>query len=324
MARFTTALGLLLTAATAVAFCPDCVVVSRRNILHRLGAVEDTDFDAPVPLSPQSGTAVLDREPIVDDECYMGKDGGADECVDFDPAPRRTTRSANAYDRPRSTPKWTVADDFDAPVPAYPKSGTAVLDHEPIVDDECYMGKDGGANECVDFDPAPRRTTRSANAYDRPRSTPKWTVADDFDAPVPAYPKSGTAVLDREPIVDDECYMGKDGGANECVDFDPAPRRTTRSANAYDRPRSTPKWTVADDFDAPVPAYPKSGRAVLDREPIVDDECYMGKDGGADECVDFDPSPRRTTRSANAQDRPRSSPRWTSFLRRSGLPETTF
>lgn len=178
MARFAAALGLLLTATTAVAFCPvQSAVVSRRGAVPRLGAAEDTDFDAPVPQSPQSGTAVLEREPIVDDECYMGKDGGADECVDFDPSPPRTTRSANAHDRPRSTPRWTVAEDldFDAPVPAYPMSGTAVLDSLPIVDDECYMGKEGGGSECVDFDPySPRRTTRSANAQDRPRSSPRW------------------------------------------------------------------------------------------------------------------------------------------------------
>ncbi|KAL3799390.1 hypothetical protein ACHAW5_004522 [Stephanodiscus triporus] len=63
------------------------------------------------------------------------------------------TRSANAQDRPRSAPKWAFGDDFDSPVLANPKSGTTVLDHEPIVDDECYMGKEGRAADCVDFDP---------------------------------------------------------------------------------------------------------------------------------------------------------------------------
>ncbi len=248
MARLASALGLILAATTAVAFCPSqSAIVSRpNNALPRLGAVEGTDFDAPVLRNPQTGTAVLEREPIVDDECYMGKEGAADECVDFDPAPPRLTRSMNAHDRPRSTPRWTVADDFDAPMPAHPMSGTAILANLPIVDDECYMGKEGAADECVDFDPySPRRTTRSMNAHDRPRSTPRWTIADDddFDAPMPAYPMSGTAILANLPIVDDECYMGKEGAADECVDFDPySPRRTTRSMNAHDRPRSSPRW----------------------------------------------------------------------------------
>ena len=290
MARFaTTALALLLTAANAAAFCPGRSVVSRRNSLPFLGAAEGTDFDAPVLANPQSGTTVLESEPIVDDECYMGKDGSADDCVDFDPSPRRATRSANAHDRPRSAPKWAFGDDYDAPVLAYPQSGTTVLGSQPIVDDECYLGKDGSADDCVDFDAAPRRSTRSANAHDQPQSAPKWAFGDDYDAPVLANPQSGTTVLGSQPIVDDECYLGKDGSADDCVDFDAAPRRTTRSANAHDRPRSAPKWAFGDDFDAPVLAYPQSGSAVLESEPIVDDECYLGKDGSAADCVDFDP-----------------------------------
>lgn len=165
MARFLTALALLAVASTAVAFCP-----SRSSFFRtaRLGlATEDTDFDAPIPAYPQSGTATLDHEPIVDDECYMGKDGQADECVDFDP-PRRLTRSFNAMDQPRLAPKWAFGDDFDAPVPANPQSGTYVLDGEPVVDDECYMGKDGQADECVDFDP-PRRMSDWDNSMDKIR-----------------------------------------------------------------------------------------------------------------------------------------------------------
>lgn len=78
---------------------------ARQRGAPALRAAEGTDFDAPVPFEPQSGTAVLEREPVVDDECYMGKDETADECVDFDP-PKRT-RSANAQDQPRDAPKWT-------------------------------------------------------------------------------------------------------------------------------------------------------------------------------------------------------------------------
>ena len=82
--------------------------------------------------------------------------------------------------------------------------------------------------------------TRSANAQDRPRSAPKWTYADDFDAPVLADPQSGTAVLDGQPLVDDECYMGKDGDAEDCVDFDP-PKRENLWTNAADKPRGPRK-----------------------------------------------------------------------------------
>ena len=52
----------------------------------------------------------------------------------------------------------------------------------------------------------------SKNAQDQTRSVPKWTQRrtmdaynDDFDAPIPANPQSGTTVLENAPIVDDEC-----------------------------------------------------------------------------------------------------------------------
>ena len=41
------------------------------------------DYDAPVPYNPQSSSGPLDYEPVVDDECYMGKDGQLNECADF-------------------------------------------------------------------------------------------------------------------------------------------------------------------------------------------------------------------------------------------------
>ena len=44
----------------------------------------ETDFDAPVPYNPQSASP-LANTPIVDDECYMGKEGQLDDCADFDP-----------------------------------------------------------------------------------------------------------------------------------------------------------------------------------------------------------------------------------------------
>ncbi|KAL9187167.1 hypothetical protein ACHAXT_010887 [Thalassiosira profunda] len=180
MQRFSTALALLALAPAATAFCP---TAPRRSAAAttRLFATEGTDFDAPVPADPQSGTAVLDSLPVVDDECYMGKDADFLDCVDFDPP--RTTRSANAQDQPRTPPRWTFADDFDAPVPNDPQRGTAVLGREPVVDDECYTGKDGGATECVDFDPP--HTFREND----------WTNAADAPDPRRLGPRKGLSKL---------------------------------------------------------------------------------------------------------------------------------
>jgi len=52
---------------------------------NALSTSEDIDYDAPVLNNPQSSSGPLKKEPIVDDECYMGKDGQLDECADFDP-----------------------------------------------------------------------------------------------------------------------------------------------------------------------------------------------------------------------------------------------
>ena len=50
-------------------------------------ATDDTDFDAPVlknPVMKTDAPTVLDHEiMVVDDECYLGKYGQYDECVDF-------------------------------------------------------------------------------------------------------------------------------------------------------------------------------------------------------------------------------------------------
>ena len=49
--------------------------------------------------------------------------------------------------------------DYDAPVERLQAAGhlvekaTSVLDHEIVVDDDCYLGKDGSLDECADFDP---------------------------------------------------------------------------------------------------------------------------------------------------------------------------
>ena len=175
MSRFLI-LACLATSPAATAFVSSSPGARQRGA-PALRATEETDFDAPVPFEPQSGTAVLDREPVVDDECYMGKDGSFDDCVDFDPIVRKRYNDwTNAQDaEPRyPPPKWAFGDDYDAPLPADPQVGTAVLASQPVVDDECYMGKDGSADECVDFDPIVQRT-RSANAQDQPRDAPRWT-----------------------------------------------------------------------------------------------------------------------------------------------------
>lgn len=49
--------------------------------------------------------------------------------------------------------------DYDAPVDRLRAAGhlvekaTSKLDHDIVVDDDCYLGKDGRLDECVDFDP---------------------------------------------------------------------------------------------------------------------------------------------------------------------------
>ena len=44
-------------------------------------------------------------------------------------------------------------DDFDAPILADPVMSGKVgkLDHDPVVDDECYLGKNNAFDDCVDF-----------------------------------------------------------------------------------------------------------------------------------------------------------------------------
>ncbi|KAL7518924.1 hypothetical protein ACHAWX_003732 [Stephanocyclus meneghinianus] len=167
MTRYFNIIALLAITSSANAFSPP-----KTPSVHTASylATENTDFDAPIPVNPQTAHFVLESAPVVDDECYMGKDDSFEECVDFDP-PRRT-RSMNAMDRVRSPPKWAFGDDFDAPVLSSPQSGTAVMAEAPVVDDECYMGKDGSAADCVDFDP-PKRANLWTNYQDKPRGPPK-------------------------------------------------------------------------------------------------------------------------------------------------------
>ena len=51
----------------------------------------------------------------------------------------------------RSAATATEDTDFDAPVLNNPVSASGPLDHDIVVDDECYMGNDGQLDECADF-----------------------------------------------------------------------------------------------------------------------------------------------------------------------------
>ena len=64
---------------------PPVVATAEHPMLKRSAATatEDTDFDAPVLNNPAFASGPLDHEIVVDDECYMGKDGQLDECADF-------------------------------------------------------------------------------------------------------------------------------------------------------------------------------------------------------------------------------------------------
>ena len=121
---------------------------------NALSTSEDIDFDAPVLNNPQSSSGPLKKEPIVDDECYMGKEGQLDECADFDPITPITVTAAKqpVVSKRQSSIRATEDTDFDAPVLKNPAYATP-LTNDPIVDDECYMGKDGQLDECADFDP---------------------------------------------------------------------------------------------------------------------------------------------------------------------------
>ena len=92
--------------------------------------------------------------------------------------------SANAQDQTRTAPSWTKSksfntdDDFDAPTLYNPQSASGELDHDPVVDDECYMGANGDFDDCVDFDP-PKQANLWTNVLDTPRGQksrelPKW------------------------------------------------------------------------------------------------------------------------------------------------------
>lgn len=84
MTRFSTAtIAILLSGANSTsAFTPSQLPVFRSIYSPSAIANEDTDFDAPVTVAAKP--IELDHEiVVVDDECYLGKYGQYDECVDF-------------------------------------------------------------------------------------------------------------------------------------------------------------------------------------------------------------------------------------------------
>ena len=84
MTHFTTATIAILLAANSTAFTPSPsqVPVFRSIYSPSATANDETDFDAPVTVAAKP--IELDHEiVVVDDECYLGKYGQYDECVDF-------------------------------------------------------------------------------------------------------------------------------------------------------------------------------------------------------------------------------------------------
>ncbi|KAL7471857.1 hypothetical protein ACHAXS_012209 [Conticribra weissflogii] len=86
MIRFISALALLAAVAPTDAFLSSVHLPNMRQMSAT--ANEDTDFDAPVLNNPVKASAPKDLDHdilVVNDECYLGKYGQFDECVDFDP-----------------------------------------------------------------------------------------------------------------------------------------------------------------------------------------------------------------------------------------------
>ena len=92
MTRLTSILTILTTAiissGTTTAFMLPFSTQDQQRFLATAANDDDMDdFDAPIlknPVKMADAPTVLDHEiEIVDDECYLGKYGQYDECVDF-------------------------------------------------------------------------------------------------------------------------------------------------------------------------------------------------------------------------------------------------
>ncbi len=84
MTRLTSIL-LLATITTTGAFMLPFSTSDQQRLLATADDIEFDDFDAPILNNPVMADAktVLDHEiSVVDDECYLGKYGQYDECVD--------------------------------------------------------------------------------------------------------------------------------------------------------------------------------------------------------------------------------------------------
>ena len=87
MTRLTSILTILATISGTTAFMLPFSTQDQQRLLAATANDDDIDFDAPVlknPVKMADAPTVLDHEiEIVDDECYLGKYGQYDECVDF-------------------------------------------------------------------------------------------------------------------------------------------------------------------------------------------------------------------------------------------------
>ncbi len=82
MTRLTVLIALLAASNSAAFSLPSHPTLFRSAIVRHATATEDTDFDAPIRKNPEP--TVLDHDIVViDDECYLGKYGQYEECVDF-------------------------------------------------------------------------------------------------------------------------------------------------------------------------------------------------------------------------------------------------
>jgi len=243
----------LLAATPTLAFVPS----AQRAATSTPMSMAEIDYDAPVLANPMSASGPLDHEIVVDDDCYLGKDAQLNECADWDPP--QTMQNLR---------QMLENIDYDAPVMYYPSQASGPLDHEIVVDDDCYLGKDAQLNQCADWDP-PASPSKSLT---------QLMAEIDYDAPVMYYPSQASGPLAHEIVVDDECYLGKDGQLTECADWDPPVS-----------PQNLKQLMAEVDFDAPVTYNPVLVGTPLDHEIVVEDECYLGKDAQLTECADFDP-----------------------------------
>jgi len=246
----------------------------------------ETDFDSPLyrmkavgnVVRTSEGHFILDHKIVVDDESTRprSKDG---RLVDLDPLHKPMRSIAHSH----------ADTDFDAPLYRMKAVGNVVrmgeghdiLDHKIVVDDESTRprSKDG---RLVDLDPLHKPMRSSAHSG----------AETDFDAPLYRMRAVGNVVrtgeghdiLDHKIVVEDADARRMDRNG-EKVDMDPLhkPMRSIAHSHAY------------TDFDAPLYRMMAAGGVVrsgeggtLDHDPVVDDECYLGKRGEFVDCVDFD------------------------------------